>query len=113
MHYILDDAGNPQREEDTLAWARWMKDANRILVQTPTPEGMVSTVFLGTDHNYLTTYPPVLWETMVFGGPHDGSQWRYTTRQDALNGHRVTVNIVTTNSAPDARRTDRKYSVEE
>lgn len=39
----------------------------------------VSTVFLSTDHNFRFVGPPVLWETMVFGGPWDEEQWRDTS----------------------------------
>lgn len=50
----------------------------------------VSTIFLVLDHNYFGG-PPVLWETMVFGGPIDRHQWRYASREDAVRGHEETV----------------------
>lgn len=40
----------------------------------------VSTVFLGLDH-FGRVGEPVLWETMIFGGAHDGYQARYTSRR--------------------------------
>jgi hypothetical protein len=48
----------------------------------------VSTVFLPIDHNWAGG-PPILFETMVFGGPEawDGWQDRYTTLSDAKAGH--------------------------
>jgi hypothetical protein len=51
-----------------------------------TSECMVSTVFLGLDHGY-TPGPPVVFETMVFGGPMDGECERYCTWAEAVEGH--------------------------
>ena len=56
----------------------------------------VSTVFLFLDHGYFGDGPPVLWETMVFGGPVDQHQWRYTSRGDAEAGHAEAVAWVRT-----------------
>lgn len=42
----------------------------------------VSTVWLA-----LETFGGSLFETMVFGGPLDGSQWRWPTEAAALDGH--------------------------
>ena len=48
----------------------------------------VSTVFLALDHSF-TDGPPVLWETMVFGqGDGDEYQERYTSYEDAVEGHK-------------------------
>lgn len=46
----------------------------------------VSTVWLGVNCNFLGG-PPVLFETMVFGGGRDGAQWRWGTEEQALAGH--------------------------
>lgn len=47
----------------------------------------VSTVFLGLDHNYAQTGDPILFETLVFGGPMDGEMYRYCTYAEAEQGH--------------------------
>lgn len=47
----------------------------------------VSTVFLGLDHNHWGEGPPILFETMAFGGPLDQHQVRYTTYGSAMRGH--------------------------
>jgi hypothetical protein len=52
--------------------------------------GNVSTVFLGLNHAY-DQGPPLLFETMVFGGPMDEFMDRYTTEEQALAGHEFTV----------------------
>lgn len=53
----------------------------------------ISTVFLGSDHQYLDG-PPLLFETMVFGGPMDGEMERYTTLEQAEQGHKAMVDRV-------------------
>ena len=90
--YILDDDGNPVLA-DTLTWARWFETHERHVADTDLGAyGRVSTVFLGLDHNFLgivnpITYRPILWETMVFGGPLDGETRRYASRAEAQDGH--------------------------
>ncbi len=88
MHYILKD-GEPVFEPDVLAWAAWF-EANidkRAVARDELPGGVVvSTVFLSLDHSF-TGGTPVLWETMVFGGPMDAYLDRYRTKEAALEGH--------------------------
>ena len=86
--YILDDSGNPVPCPDLLTWVRWFETAgDRVIAQdTVDPKIMVSTVFLGLDHNF-SHGEPILWETLIFGGPHDGEGDRYTSRADAEKGH--------------------------
>ena len=89
--YILDGDGQPVVCDDLLAWACWFEDTpERIVAQDRLPNGVcVSTVFLGIDHNFGHDCPPVLWETMIFGGPSDQYQNRYTSREDAVAGHAI------------------------
>ena len=46
----------------------------------------VSTVWLGLDHSFGAG-PPIIFETMVFGGPYNQECWRYSTEQQAREGH--------------------------
>jgi len=94
-HYTLDAHGNPVPCNDILEWGRWMerssRDRTRIIASDldesdPAKTIHVSTVFLGLDHSFGSG-PPVLWETLVFGGLLDGEQRRYTSRAAALAGH--------------------------
>lgn len=92
--YILDERGEPQRVEGALAWAAWAETADRHVAQDMDEgEGAdrvrVSTIFLGFDHGHSEGGPPVLWETMVFGGALDRWQWRYTSLADAWQGHQA------------------------
>ena len=87
MNYILNDAGNPVAEHDPLTWALWFQTAERRVAYDELPDDMrVSTVFLGLDHSFGSG-PPLLFETMVFGGELDQEQERYSTREQALAGH--------------------------
>jgi hypothetical protein len=89
--YILDDDGEPVPEPALLRWVRWMEHGtNHIVQQTRLNDRVhVSTVFLGLDHNFGWKGPPVLWETMIFGGVLDGYQERYSSLGDAILGHEL------------------------
>lgn len=92
--YVLNDKGKPVPEPDLIKWAEWMEGAgNRRLVNDKLPGGItVSTVFLGLNHNFGNG-SPILWETMIFGGPHDQYQDRYSSREEAIDGHANAVNM--------------------
>jgi len=93
--YILNTHGEPVPEPDLRAWGAWMQNAaDRILARDEIGGVRVSTVFLGLDHS-LGNGPPLLWETMIFGGSHNDYQERYETRDEALAGHRQAVWLVT------------------
>jgi hypothetical protein len=80
----------PLEIEDLLEWARWMEfeHAKRhVALDYVTPEIRVSTVFLGLDHDFSFAGPPILFETMVFGGGLDGQQEHYATWDEAEYGH--------------------------
>lgn len=73
--YTLNASGKPVPEPDLITWARWFESADRTVGSDQIGESRVSTVFLGLDHNFGEG-PPVLWETMVFGGELEGEQNR-------------------------------------
>lgn len=87
--YILDGRGNPVREPDPARWEEWFTGSdNRVLKHDTVSRAVrVSTVFLGFDYNFSGKGPPLLWETMIFGGRHDRTCQRYASRKDALAGH--------------------------
>lgn len=93
--YILDKDGNPIICNDLILWGKWMAkndDARRIALDY-IDEVKISTVFLGLDHQF-THGSPLLYETMIFGGEHDGYQDRYSTRNEALFGHNKALDMV-------------------
>jgi hypothetical protein len=87
QYYILNAADEPV-PVDLLTWAQWLEDRQHRQVALDTfPAGrLVSTLFLGLDHN-VGDGPPLLFETIVFvdGDPVDIQ--RYATRVAALAGH--------------------------
>ena len=94
--YILDEQGEPRVEPDLMIWSKWFAEDERRLVRKNSfyvgdDEVTVSTVFLGLDHGWACDKPPVLWETMVFGGEHDQDQWRHRSREDAVRVHEQLV----------------------
>lgn len=98
--YILNANGEPEECADLLTWGKWMRDGERHVGKDHVGDVRVSTVFLGLDHNFVGG-EPVLWETMIFGGPHDGYQDRYTSRADAEAGHLKAVELAKAADAVD------------
>ena len=91
--YILNKAGEPVREPSLKRWASWMEDAGRCVESTQIGQCRVSTVFLGLD--YGLEGPPILWETMVWGGPLRGAQDRCSgSREQAEAMHSAMVREV-------------------
>lgn len=74
-------------------WGAWFETADRTVAKTKVGEATVSTVFLAVNHSFGGG-PPVLWETLVFGGPIDGEMDRYTSRELADVGHLAMVERV-------------------
>jgi len=89
--YILD--GKIAKETPMLKAAKWMETANRIVALTELLNGVrVSTVFLCLDHGMYGKGPPILFETMIFGGSFDQDyQERCSTWEQAEEMHRRAV----------------------
>lgn len=82
MYY--DRSGAPM---DMLAWTGKMGDDDyRTVAKTDVGEVHVSTVWLGIDHQFGQG-PPIIFETMVFGGPLNEEQDRYPTEAADIAGH--------------------------
>jgi hypothetical protein len=99
--YILTTDNEPVAVSITEA-AQWMEDnPTRIqigydeLTDFNGDDVRVSTVFLGLDHSW-NNLGLILWETMIFGGEHDQNyQERYTSYEDALEGHQKAIDFIT------------------
>lgn len=75
-------------------WATWFEKVDRKVRETHLGAKVrVSTVFLGIDHQFGNG-PPLIFETMIFGGRLNDSQWRYTTWDEAIVGHEAAVERV-------------------
>lgn len=87
-HYILE--GKKAVPCDLMTWARQFETVDRHVAQSGERgkgKVYVSTVFLGLDHSFGDG-PPLLFETMIFGGEHDQYQDRCTTWEQAEEMHR-------------------------
>src|SRR5204863_9223826 len=91
--------------DDLLEWGRWLQTADRRVGLDIFGDIRVSTVFLGLDHSFGGG-APLLFETMVFGGPLAGEQERYSTWEQAEAGHKLMVEKV--RPAPAASKPDAK-----
>lgn len=83
----IEKNGVPVAEPDLLKWGNWLEAADRQVANHEVGDERISTVFLGLDHSFVEGAIPILYETMVFGGPLDGEMERYATRTGALYGH--------------------------
>jgi hypothetical protein len=100
MLYVLDKHGTPVAvtidEWVSKLRKRFTKgQAAERVGHTQVGRSLISTVFLGIDHNYHQSGPPILWETMVFGGPLDTNCYRCAgTREQAEAMHARVVKLV-------------------
>jgi hypothetical protein len=94
IYYTLDSAGNPV--PSTMIGVSDLFDNidRRTVKKTKIGRVEVSTVFLCLDHNFTGSGDPVLWETMIFGGKHDGYCDRYSSLAEAKAGHETACSIV-------------------
>lgn len=82
----------PVPEPNLLKWAYWFETADRQVARTELGSGLVSTVFLGLDHNHSRRGPPILFETMIFAdGGEIVDMWRCSTWLEAEEQHKRAV----------------------
>lgn len=97
-YYTLDEDKNaiPLEGDGVDAcrvWGRLFQEIDHTVARTEISPGItVSTVFLGMNHNFGHG-PPLIFETMIFGGSEDGWQARYSTWDEAVEGHAEAVEI--------------------
>jgi len=93
--YILSETGAPSRVGDVTTWALWIATADRVVARDEVGGVVVSTLFLGIDHATAETpRTPLLWETMIVGGPEDGDTFRSSSRAAAEACHASVVALV-------------------
>lgn len=68
-----------------MEWAEALEEDSWRVASARAGDILVSTVFLGLDHAF--DGPPLVFETMIFGGPHDQYQERCSTWEQALEMH--------------------------
>jgi hypothetical protein len=123
-NFILDENGEVKAVE-LWEWAEWFENnQNRTIAFTKLDDCDISTVFLGLNHNWVSPpkqkhrvidedwevsqeshpdvpdWTPILFETMIFGGPYNESQWRYRTKKAAEAHHAKLVEILKAGGDP-------------
>lgn len=92
--YILQPDHSVVACDDLMVWARTFETTFRNVNQSYIGDVKISTVFLGVDHNYCADGPPLVFETMIFGGQYDQYQERCSTYLEACKQHDVAVRLV-------------------
>ena len=90
-YYIL--VNGEVQPTDMFTWSGWFERgtaAQRRVAFDKIGDVEVSTVFLGLDHSFGGG-PPMIFETLIFGGERDGEMWRYSTMKQAKEGHAEVV----------------------
>jgi hypothetical protein len=86
--YLLDADGSPAHALDNQSWGDWLRTANRVVSRTTIDAGTtVLTTFTGVNNSWTPIEKPILWETRIFGGPHDDLGQRDATITDASDSH--------------------------
>ena len=96
LYWVLE-GHTPVPVRDIRRWYEFSKSAEpRRVAETYVGKVWLSTVFLTLDHNWRgPNHPPVLFETMVFGGGElNEAQMRYSTWEEAEAGHQDMLEVV-------------------
>lgn len=98
--YILNSEGEPELCEDYSKWGAWFSVHKKERMLAESDDGKegpgkvkIITIFLGLDHSFGRG-DPLLFETRVINGVHDGYKERFTTREAAMEGHDAAVKKV-------------------
>ena len=89
-YYILKDKIPVEVPGAVSIW-----ETDRCVARTSKNDVTINTVFLGIDHNFKKSGPPILFETMIFGGDKDGYQKRCSTWAQAKIMHQIAVELIT------------------
>ncbi len=84
--YFILKGRDVEPVDSLLVWGRWFEECDRRVALDEIGPVVISTVFIGLDHQFGDG-PPLLFETLVSGGPLDGAQDRYSTWDEAAAGH--------------------------
>jgi len=85
QHWMLD--GHTPRPATMMEWAPWFEKADRRVAEDVVNGVRVSTVFLGLNHQMRRAGPPILFDTMIFGGYYGGYLMRCCTWDQAETQH--------------------------
>ncbi len=96
LYDTLDQDGNPVPCPERDRFYEWLECyPDRIVVQhdnlSPSRDLFVRTVFCGSDDNFNGPGLPLLWATVIFGGPRNGNEQRYRSRELSMQWYRICV----------------------
>jgi hypothetical protein len=102
LNFYFDKQGNPISAEEAnhLLMDRDYCTIEKTPMMYHDEPVEVSTVWLCVNHQWGEG-PPVIFETMVFGGPEDMECFRYSTEKEARDGHAVVVHELVNRAARD------------
>lgn len=104
-HMWYDRQGNSLNGDYEII-EKYLTDMDyKIVAKDDVGDTTVSTVWLGLDHAFGGG-PPVIFETLLFGGDYDGEMWRYQTEDQALKNHTSIVNALEAGEDPNAYEGD-------
>jgi len=104
MGLYFDRQGKPISLED---WASKFGDRGyKTVAYLQEGDILISTVWLGLAHGFGFGFGkrPLIFESMVFGGPFDQLQWRYSSEEEARRGHDILVRAFRENLDPEELR---------
>lgn len=103
------------RDGHPITMTEWCESSktpgSRTVAKTTTRNETVSTVWLGLNHSWEDNGPPLTFETLVFGGPLDQQQERYSTEAEAVAGHHRWVAAATAANMDDVALRERTVNV--
>jgi hypothetical protein len=77
-----------------VPFSEWTKEKeNTIVKQDYIGDIFISTIFTGMDF-IGNEEDPILFETMIYGGAQDLYQRRYSTWEEAVEGHQLAIDII-------------------
>lgn len=94
--YILDEEKAP-KEAGKNEWSTWRKGRNYRIALDKIDKTRVSTIFIGIDRGYgfgSNCADPLLFETVVLGGPLDMRSMRSDTIELAMLAHKRMFKMV-------------------
>jgi hypothetical protein len=90
QYYVLDKNNNI-KPVSAARWAFTFEHHRRVVARETVGGVIISTVFLGLDHSFNMGGPPMVFETMVFDADDSLICQRYSSWNEAVEGHRDVV----------------------
>lgn len=98
--YVLDEELNAIAvdEQQLEEYFRCNGDPVKHIAFNYVGNVLISTLFLSINCQWNPEKPPLVFETMVFGGELDKYQIRYSTYEKAIEGHQAVAKLVLSQS---------------